>query len=232
MIVRSAAPRISNSLSAHPLLYGPAGFAPCTSPQRPVHPPFHLRSTPNPVFDMTTDHAGLVLLGKYAQHLGLIERLQTIPLAQRTRTHTPQAKLIQFFVGILAGLDYLQDFNLAAQPLVTDHALQTAWQQDAFAHYSGLSRTLAAADDTTLSALQQVLQEVSRPFLEREVVALVRTGRPLIIDVDLTGRTVSPTSTTYPDADFGWMDDTVAKGYQAAITTLSGGPSGRLVLCS
>jgi hypothetical protein len=83
-----------------------------------------------------------------------------------------------------------------------------------------------------LAALQQVLQEISRPFLEREVVALVRTGRPLIIDVDLTGRTVSPTSTTYPDADFGWMDDTVAKGYQAAITTLSGGPSGRLVLCS
>ena len=232
MIVRAAPPRMSNSLSAHPILYSSAGFAPCTAPHRPGQPPFHLRSTPNPDLDMTTDHAGLVLLGKFAQHLGLIERLHTIPLAQRTRTHTPQAKLLQFFVGILAGLDYLQDFNLAAQPLATDHAVHTAWQQDAFAHYSGLSRTLAAADDATLAALQQVLQEVSRPFLEREVLALVRTGRPLIIDVDLTGRTVSPTSTTYPDADFGWMDDAVAKGYQAAITTLSGGPSGRLVLCS
>jgi len=232
MIVRSAPSHTSDSLSAHPILYSSAGFAPCTAPHRPGQPPFHLRSTPNPDLDMTTDHAGLVLLGKFAQHLGLIERLHTIPLAQRTRTHTPQAKLLQFFVGILAGLDYLQDFNLAAQPLATDHAVHTAWQQDAFAHYSGLSRTLAAADDATLAALQQVLQEVSRPFLEREVLALVRTGRPLIIDVDLTGRTVSPTSTTYPDADFGWMDDAVAKGYQAAITTLSGGPSGRLVLCS
>src|SRR4051794_36354314 len=191
MIVRAVPPRISNYHSAHPILYGPASPAPCVSPHRPVQLPFHLRATPNPALDMPTDHAGLVLLGKFAQHLGLSERLQTIPLAQRTRIHTPQAKLIQFFVGILAGLDYLQDFNLSAQPLVTDHAVHAAWQQEAFAHYSGLSRTLAAADDATLTALQQVLQQVSRPFLEREVVALVRTGRPLIIDVDLTGRTVS-----------------------------------------
>jgi hypothetical protein len=43
----------------------------------------------------------------------------------------------------------------------------------------------------------------------------------LIADVDLTGREVSPTSTDYPDADFGWMDDEVSKGYQAAVTSLA-----------
>ena len=182
--------------------------------------------------DVPTDHAGLVVLGKYAQHLGLIERLQTVPVAQRTRSHTPQTKLIQFFVGILAGLDYLQDFNLAPHPLGTDHAVLVSWQQAAFAHYSGVSRTLAAADQATLAAVQTVLQEISQPFINLEVLALVRQGQPLIIDVDLTGRPVSPTSTTYPDADFGWMDDAVAKGYRAAITTLSGGPGGRLILSS
>ena len=232
MIVRSAPPLMSSSLSAHPIVYGPVGPAPCTRPKEPDQALSRLTPTPTPALDLTTDHAGLVLLGKFAQHLGLIERLQTVPLAQRTRTHSPQDKLIQFFVGILAGLDYLQDFNLASHPLVTDQAVSASWQQDAFAHYSGLSRTLAAADDATLAALQSALQEVSRPFLEREVLALVRAGRPLVIDVDLTGRMVSPSSTTYPDADFGWMDDAVAKGYQAAITTLSGGPSGRLVLSS
>ena len=232
MIVRSPARHMSTSLSATPIVYGPANpiSCPCSKPQGQT-PPL-LAPTPTPALDLTTDHAGLVLLGKYAQHLGLIEGLQTVPLAQRTRTHTPQSKLIQFFIGILAGLDYLQDFNLAAHPLIAGQAVAAAWQQDAFAHYSGLSRTLAAADEATLATLQSVLQQVSRPFLEREVLAVVRTGRPLVIDVDLTGRTVSPTSTTYPDADFGWMDDAVAKGYQAAITTLSGGPSGRLVLCS
>jgi hypothetical protein len=226
---------MSSSLSAQPTVYGSvpqAVHAGCAFPQGSDHTPHRLSLTAAPTLDLTTDHAGLVVLGKYAQHLGLIERLQTVPLAQRTRTHTPQAKLIQFFVGILAGLDYLQDFNLAPQPLVTDHAVCASWQQDAFAHYSGVSRSLAAADETTLAAVQTVLQEVSHPFIEREVLALVRTGRPLIIDVDLTGRPVSPTSTTYPDADFGWMDDAVAKGYQAAITSLSGGPSGRLVLSS
>jgi hypothetical protein len=235
MIVQSAPPLLPPSLTAQPTVYGPLpAVAPvrCGLANRPIGTPDYFRPMPQPPLDRTTDHAGLVVLGKYAQQLGLIERLQTVPLAQRTRTHTPQAKLIQFFVGILAGLDYLQDFNLAPQPLVTDSAVSASWQQAGFAHYSGVSRTLAAADDATLTAVQTVLQEVSHPFIEREVLALVRAGRPLVIDVDLTGRPVSPTSTTYPDADFGWMDDAVAKGYQAAITSLSGGPSGRLVLSS
>jgi hypothetical protein len=235
MIVQSAPPLRPPSIAAQPTVYGPlpaVAHLECGLSNRPNATPDHFRPSPQPARDLTTDHAGLVVLGKYAQHLGLIERLQTVPLTQRTRTHTPQAKLIQFFVGILAGLDYLQDFNLAPQPLVTDPAVPASWQQDAFAHYSGVSRTLAAADDATLAAVQSVLQEVSQPFIEREVLALVRAGRPLVIDVDLTGRLVSPTSTTYPDADFGWMDDAVAKGYQAAVTTLSGGPSGRLVLSS
>ncbi len=235
MIVRSARSLMPSSHAAQPTVYGPlpsidhpgCGLSTC-----PDATSYQLSPIPQPILDLTTDHAGLVVLGKYAQQLGLIERLQTVPLAQRTRTHTPQAKLIQFFVGILAGLDYLQDFNLAPHPLVTDPAVPASWQQDAFAHYSGVSRTLAAADDATLAAVQTVLQEVAHPFIEREVLALVRAGRPLVIDVDLTGRRVSPTSTTYPDADFGWMDDAVAKGYQAAVTTLSGGPSGRLVLSS
>ncbi|MDQ3930289.1 MAG: hypothetical protein M3328_14220, partial [Chloroflexota bacterium] len=77
-----------------------------------------------------------------------------------------------------------------------------------------------------------MLQEISQPFINLEVLALVRQGQPLSIDVDLTGRPVSPTSTTYPDADFGWMDAAVAKGYQAAITTVRGGPCGRLILSS
>ncbi|KRT67983.1 MAG: hypothetical protein XU15_C0035G0004 [candidate division NC10 bacterium CSP1-5] len=182
--------------------------------------------------DVTTDHALLVLLGQYARHLGLIEQLEAVPLDQRTRDHTPQTKLIQFWVGVLAGLEHLQDFNDAPQPLVKDQAVIASWGQPAFAHYSGVSRTLDAADDQTLQAVLDVLQRVSQPFLDAEVMALLRRGGPLVVDVDLTGRRVSPTSTTYPDADFGWMDDEVANGYQAAITSLSGGPCERLLLSS
>ncbi|MBI4734878.1 MAG: hypothetical protein HY766_02260, partial [candidate division NC10 bacterium] len=182
--------------------------------------------------DATTDHALLVLLGHYARHLGLIDQLEAVPIDQRTRTHTPQTKLIQLLVGVLGGLDHLQDFNEAARPLVKDRAVIASWGQPAFAHYSGVSRTLEAADEQTLQAVLAVLQRVSQPFLDAEVMAILRQGRPLVVDVDLTGRPVSPTSTTYPDADFGWMDDEVAKGYQAALTSLSGGPCKRLLLSS
>lgn len=182
--------------------------------------------------DATTDHAWLALLGEYARQIGLIERLEAVPIEQRTREHTPQTKLIQSLVGVLAGLEYLQDFNDGPQPLVKDQAVIASWQQPAFAHYSGVSRTLEAADEQTLQAVIDVLQTVSQPFIEAEVMALVQHGRRLELDIDLTGRRVSPTSTTYPDADFGWMDDALCKGYQAAITSLSGGPCGRLLLSS
>jgi hypothetical protein len=177
-----------------------------------------------------TDHALLVILGQFATKLGLLDALQHIPIPQRNGDHTPQAKLIQFFVGILAGLEYLHDFNDAAHPLAMDRALIASWGQHAFAHYSSLSRTLAAADQATLTALQQALQTITQPFLASEVTAILRQVGLLLIDIDLTGRPVSPTSTSYHDADFGWMDDTVGKGYQALLLSLSGGPSGRLLL--
>jgi len=179
---------------------------------------------------LLTDHAFLVLLGHFAQHLGLIQLLAAVPIPQKTRDHRPQTKLIQFLVGILAGLPYLQDFNAGPQPLVSDQAVIGSWRQHAFAHYSGLSRTLAAADEATLQAVISTLQQVSQPFVEREVLSMLGSAQPLVVDIDLTGRAVSPTSTDYVDAAFGWMDDGVAKGYQAAISSLSGGPSGRLLL--
>jgi hypothetical protein len=179
---------------------------------------------------LVTDHALLVLLGKFAQHLGLVRLLEAVPIPQKTRDHRPQTKLIQFLIGILAGLDYLQDFNCGPRPLVADRAVSASWGQAAFAHYSGVSRTLAAADATTLHSVVAVLQQVSRPFLERDVLSLLRSGQPLMVDIDLTGRPVSPTSTDYPDAAFGWMDDTLANGYQAAISSLSGPLIGRVLL--
>jgi hypothetical protein len=179
-----------------------------------------------------TNHALLVLLGHFAHHLGLVRLLEAVPIAQKKVDHAPQTKLIEFLVGILAGIAYLQDLNDAPAPLAQDHLVAQAWQQPGFAHYSGVSRTLAAADPPTLAAVQAALAQVSRPFLEREVMAILQTHQPLTIDIDLTGRPVSPTSTTYPDAAFGWMDDAVAKGYQSAISSLSGGPSGRLLLTS
>src|SRR5262245_6646935 len=43
-----------------------------------------------------TDHALLVLLGQFAQHLGLVRLLQAVPISQKTVDHQPQTKLIEF----------------------------------------------------------------------------------------------------------------------------------------
>ena len=52
----------------------------------------------------------------------------------------------------------------------------------------------------------------------------------LLYDGDLTGRPVSSTSTTYEGAAFGWMDNAVCLGYQAALVSLDSPTYGRLWL--
>lgn len=171
--------------------------------------------------DATTDHAWLVVLGYFAQALGLVAGLETVPLGQRKGPECgPQTKVIEFLVGILGGIEYLQDLNLSADPIAKDPTVIEAWGQDTFVHYSGVSRTLDAADEETLKAVVGVLQALSRPFIDAAVMEMVRQKGELVVDVDLTGREVSSTSTDYPDADFGWMEDDVKKGYQAALTSL------------
>jgi hypothetical protein len=169
-----------------------------------------------PAVDASTDHALLVLLGEYARHLGLIERLQGVPIDQRQGEYTPQSKLIEFLVAILAGLEHLEDLNQASDPLAKDQAVIASWGQAGFAHYSGVSRTLEAAGEDTLREVIAVLERVSRPFIDAEVMALARRGQALVLDADLTGRKVSSTSTTYEGTEFGYMDGEIANGFQAA----------------
>jgi hypothetical protein len=171
--------------------------------------------------DATTDHAWLIVLGYFAQALELVAKLAEVPVEQRKGPDCgPQTKLIEFLVGILGGIEYLQDLNKSDNPITKDPSVPEAWAQEVFVHYSGVSRTLEASDEETLLAVVGVLQSVSRPFIDAAVMETIRQEGQLMIDVDLTGREVSATSTDYQDADFGWMDDEVKKGYQAAVTSL------------
>lgn len=155
------------------LLLAPLTWAAPGAPVLPAPPPPALVATPAAAPGTSvatadapvTDHALLALLGHFAQHLGLITLLEAVPIDQKQVEHTPQSKLIEFLVGILAGIDFLQDLNKGPAPLAHDLTLAQAWGQAAFAHYSGVSRTLAAADDVTLRAVQTVLAQVSRPFI-------------------------------------------------------------------
>lgn len=87
-----------------------------------------------------------------------------------------------------------------------------------------------ACTEETVTALRETLATLSRPFIEREIVLALRDEGALIYDGDLTGRPVSSTSTTYPGAAFGWMNDAVQFGYQAAMVSLHSPTYGRLWL--
>jgi len=190
-------------------------------------PPTKNLDTPTEVF---TSHAMLVPWGLFAQHIGLIDELEQVPIPQRRRDHTPQAKLIEFLVAILDGCAYLQDISHGPHPLDQDLAVAQAWGQEKWADYSGVSRTLHACNDETITAVGEALWAVSRPFIEQEVVLALRDRGVLVYDGDLTGRPVSNTSTTYPGVAFGWMGDAVRLGYQAAPVSMHSPTYGRLWL--
>lgn len=177
-----------------------------------------------------TAHAMLVPWGLFARRIGLVQALEQVPVSQRTREHTPQSKLIEFLVAHLSGCAHLQDISHGPHPLDQDQVVAEAWGQPAWADYSGVSRTLHACDQQTVNALREATAQVSRPFIDQEVLLALRKTGVLIYDGDLTGRPVSSTSTTYEGAAFGWMDDAVCLGYQAALVSLVSPTYGRLWL--
>jgi len=86
-----------------------------------------------------TQHAFLVAWGRFARQVGLIKGIQAVKLKQKRYTHTPQTKVLEFLVAILSGLRQLQEISLAAHPLDKDQAVAEAWEQPAWADYTGIS---------------------------------------------------------------------------------------------
>jgi len=177
-----------------------------------------------------TDHAMLIVWGQFARQFGLISALMEVPLAQKTVQRAPQTKLVQLLVATLAGYAHLQEMAKGPHPLVKDRSVAEAWEQPSWADPSGVSRTFQAADQKTVAATLVVLQQFSQPFIDREVLMATRKLGRVCYDADLTGREVTPTSETYPDAAFGWMGDHIGLGYQAAVVSLTSPTYGRILL--
>ena len=179
-------------------------------------------NTTSPDWPITnTEHGMLVAFGEFLQQHGLLERLRQVPIAQKTHAFNPQDKLIEFLAGIMSGIEHLQDLNYGPRPLAKDSTVAQAWGVERFAHFTTVGRTLTACNEQTVTAVEAALTGFSRPFIETTVQELVRRGQRLVYDFDLTGQAVSSTSTTYPDAAFGWMNDHVRLGYQLARVCLS-----------
>jgi hypothetical protein len=115
-------------------------------------------------------------------------------------------------------------------PITHDQTVAEAWGVPGWAHYSGVSRTLAACTPKVAAEVTRALEQVTQPFLDRELTLLRAQQDVLWWDLDLTPRAVSNTSKTYPGATFGWMGGEVGLGYQAAVASLRSLTYGRFLL--
>jgi hypothetical protein len=170
----------------------------------------------------------LVAWGIYAQHIGLVKQLMQVSLHQKIRDHTPQKKVLEFLVAILAGLPHMQDISQSAHPLDKDVALAQAWGQTTWADYSGVSRTLQSLTEAEVTEIIRTLNALEQPVLEQELALSLHQRGCLVYDGDLTGRPISDTCITYPNASFGYMGDGVRLGYQSAVVTVASPTFGRL----
>ena len=177
-----------------------------------------------------THHAMLVIWGQFAHCIGLPSLFQAVKLHQKTVQHSPQTKVMEFLVSMLAGLEHMQDISRSAHPLDQDLAVARAWGQPGWADYSGVSRTLAGLTQAEADQIAAVLEQITQPILAEEVMrALQRCGR-LSYDGDLTARPVSNTSSTYPGVAYGHMGDGLQLGYQAAMVSMHSPSYGRFWL--
>ena len=131
------------------------------------------------LYIQNTQHAFLVAWGWFAEHLGLIQKLQAVSLKQKHYHHKPQTKVLEFLVAILAGLPHLQEISLAAHPLDKDQAVAQAWGQPAWADYSGVSRTLSGLSWEEVKQIVQVARAGQPTRHQQGVAGAAHTRGPL-----------------------------------------------------
>lgn len=176
-----------------------------------------------------TDHAMLVVWGQLAHCMGIPQAFAEVPMSQKTVIHTPQSKVLEFLVAILAGLPHAKDISKAPQPLDQDQAVARAWGEASWADCSGLSRTLHTLTEDQERQYAVILDQATQPWIDQEVQLALEQGS-IELDGDLSPRPVSNGSKTYPGAEYGYMSDCLQLGYQAAMVTMRSPTYGRIGL--
>jgi len=169
-----------------------------------------------------TSHALLCAAGYFAQSCGLIRTMRSrLHVPMKTVDHTPADKLLTFVLYIADGMEALTDAEKGHHPLSTDVVLAQSWDQLSFPHHTGVNTLLQRLTDGNVAEVEQVINDVSEPFLQQDIQAARRAGDVVLI-LDLTGEPVTDQSQSYPETAYGYMDGTLEKGYQLAAVSLRG----------
>ncbi len=129
-----------------------------------------------------TAFGGLCILGHHLSEEGILEPLRGVKIEQKTVLHSPQQKLTDALMSILAGCKTLYETNVRVRP---DLPLMRAFGRERSAEQSTIQRTLDAFTQENVHQLREAAERIARsrsrlpqhPY-EREM---------LVVEVDLTG---------------------------------------------
>jgi len=128
-----------------------------------------------------TQLAPLAAIGyTYRQH-STLKRLQTVQIRLKEVHYTPQDKLAEVLVSILAGCAHLSEINTVLRP---ETYLAQSWGQSQFAEQSDVSRTLDALTQMNLVELRAATTAIWR---EHSLVWQHDWRGWLWFDLDLSG---------------------------------------------
>ncbi len=119
-----------------------------------------------------TQHALLVAWGAFAEHIGLPQRFQSLPLKQKVYRHTPQTKVLEFLVAILAGLPHLQGLSRTSHPLDKDQPVAQAVLAASARYYLVLPAVVEVVPGRDPNALHRWVAEVGQAALVKRRVVL------------------------------------------------------------
>ncbi|MCL0041374.1 hypothetical protein M1N08_01330 [Dehalococcoidia bacterium] len=160
----------------------------------------------------------LVPTGHYAQEIGLIDLFKEhLKIDMKTVHHTPVEKAIELFVSMIAGCPDVKTVNNRLMP---DRLAAAAWCQKQFADQSPVSEVIHRITPQNLLQLEEIFH---RLLSQQGLARRHPVSEWLVVDVDMTGLPVSPTSKTCEGAAFGFMQKETGKGYKltCAYTRLS-----------
>jgi hypothetical protein len=109
---------------------------------------------------VNTQFAPVAALSTYYQAYHLFEPLQTVPIEMKTLDFSPSNKLIQVFLSILTGCEYLSVVNTRLRP---ERQLAQLWNNESFAHQSTLAETLDGLTLANLSQLEATIRQIYGP---------------------------------------------------------------------
>lgn len=109
---------------------------------------------------VNTQVAPVAALSVYYQGYNLFEPLETVQIEMKMLDFSPSNKLIQVFLSIVIGCEYLSLVNTRLRP---ERQLAQLWGNDRFADQSTLAETLEALTLANLRQLEAATAHICRP---------------------------------------------------------------------